>query len=89
VINLSSDKPFLTVKEVAIILRVSPENIRDRIKAGAIRAKKLPGTKSYLISRDEISRLLEDPKPRFGSMSDFIMYTKALTKRGRPRKVVA
>ena len=52
---------FLTVEEVAKMLRVTDRTIFRYIKKGKILAQKIPGTKQWLINSDELQKIF-DPK---------------------------
>ena len=51
---------FLTVEEVAQILRVHPRTIRNRIREGLLPAKQMKGGKSKLVAKADALAQLED-----------------------------
>jgi len=54
-----TEPDLLSVTQAADALGITPRAVRHRIAAGTLTAVKLgPGTASYVISRDEIDRVL-------------------------------
>lgn len=51
-------KDFYTVKELAALLNLIPDTIRQRIKKGTLKAVKLNG--AYLIEKAEAERVLAE-----------------------------
>jgi excisionase family DNA binding protein len=51
---MRDSKEFLTVAEVAVILRVSPKTIRRLITSGRLRMIKLPGVRRIIIPADAL-----------------------------------
>lgn len=59
-----TDAPdFLTVAEVATLLRVHSRTILNRIRDGRLPAKRLQGGKTMLIARADALALLQDVSP--------------------------
>lgn len=55
---------FLTIQEAADLLRVNPRTIRNRIKAGKLRAKKLnDGGRFLLLDQRDVLGMLQDVQP--------------------------
>lgn len=49
---------YLTVEEVAKILRLKKPSVWKLCKTGKIKAKKLPGSNKWLISSNELKKIL-------------------------------
>lgn len=49
---------FLTVEEVAKLLRLKKQSIWKLCKTGKIQAKKIPGSNKWLINSDELKKIL-------------------------------
>ena len=59
-----ADTPaYLTVKEVAALLRVHTRTIKNRIRSHQLPAKKLTGSRTLLIDRRDALGLLTDAGP--------------------------
>ena len=62
-ITKEAEKPeYMTTKEVAHELSVQPRTIRDYIKYGKIKAKRVGGRGMYLINRKDFEENLEEFK---------------------------
>ena len=48
----------LSVKEAANLLKIKPFSVRQMCLKGKLKAKKIPGTKKWLISHDELKKFL-------------------------------
>lgn len=51
-------KDFYTVRELAALLNVLPQNVRRLINEGKLKADKLSG--AFIIPKDEAERLIEE-----------------------------
>ncbi|MCX6713512.1 MAG: helix-turn-helix domain-containing protein [Candidatus Vogelbacteria bacterium] len=82
------NKPYFTTSEVAQLLKVSRITVFNYVKKGLIKANKVG--KTYLISREEVLRLVErndltkERRSEIGREVDFIVkkYGEALKKLG-------
>lgn len=59
----SSIPVFLTIEDAAKLLHVSKGTIRNRIRSGALPAKRLRGGQTVLIDQRDVLALLEDIPP--------------------------
>ncbi len=57
---LTENQSFLTVQETADLFRVDPRTIRNWIKSGKLRARRVAGSKGMLIAREDAHHLLEE-----------------------------
>jgi excisionase family DNA binding protein len=55
-----TNEPFYTVEEVARLLSVHPETVRNWIKSGQLRALKLGGPAGYRISQSAYEQFLRE-----------------------------
>ena len=46
--------PLHTVEEAAVLMKVSPDTVREWVRSGRLRASKLAGSKTLRISTDDI-----------------------------------
>lgn len=49
---------YITIKEAAKFLRMSPRVIHKKCKKGLLPAKQLPGGKKWFINADELKKIL-------------------------------
>ena len=49
---------YLTIEEVARTLKTTPQTVRLWCKKKKIKARKIPGTKNWLINYDELKKIL-------------------------------
>lgn len=54
------DKEWYTTEEVAVMLKRAPWTIRQHCLAGRIRARKRAGTDRWLVSREELERVMNE-----------------------------
>lgn len=54
-----ADKPFLSIPEAAEALDVSPNSVRRWVKAGRLRAQRLPSGRQR-IHREDVAAILAD-----------------------------
>jgi excisionase family DNA binding protein len=52
------DKDFLTVDDVAIILKLSKRTIREKFKKGELPSKKIAG--KYITTRELLKKFIDD-----------------------------
>lgn len=55
---------YYTVSETAELLKVHIETIRRAIRAGHLKAYRMPGGRRYRITTKAIQEFLEDEKPQ-------------------------
>lgn len=54
------DKEWYTTEEVAVLMDRAPWTVRQWCLQGRIRAKKRSGTDRWVVSRDEVERLMNE-----------------------------
>lgn len=66
---LTENQSFLTVQETAGLFRVDPRTVRNWIKSGKLRARRVAGSKGMLIVREDALRLLEEVPTRLDTQA--------------------
>jgi excisionase family DNA binding protein len=67
---MPTETPWLSVRDVARVLRISISNVRQMIRQGRLPARRLRGSRLLRVARADVEALLEPLPPRERVMTE-------------------